>query len=372
MMDDEMKNSDAVTMVVCGTVMLVPSRSPEFYRTILSPKLKEKIRQGDISVCDLETCFTSSPEHVPKAVNLVVPPGYASVIKDWGFTHTNCVHNHSLDAGPKGFQDSLAALVSVGLRPLSGGKGLSGADHEICTVRGKRVAMLSYCAIGELGDTYDAYDTARKEIPKYREQSDVVVVFYHDGFDLAGVPLPSQQKRYRTLLDVGADVLLVNQAHVFQGFERYQGRLIFHSTGNFVVYDTSDARWASTNRGAVISIAIHKDEIVFELLPIMIADDLSVSEMTAANTFRGLWEERAAVYASIRHSRWNQLRAAGAIAKPFLTEQIVTGLTIWFRKYGFWRGLKATRFFVNRFYAFLVVGLILRTLGFGKKLYPQP
>ena len=75
---------------------------------------------------------------------------------------------------------------------------------------------------------------ARAEIEALAEQTDVVVVQLHSGFQYQESPSESLRRNARTAIDAGAHLVVCHHPHVLQGFEWYKGRLIAYSLGNFI------------------------------------------------------------------------------------------------------------------------------------------
>ena len=74
----------------------------------------------------------------------------------------------------------------------------------------------------------------------------------------------AQQELAHSLIEAGADLIIGSHPHVVQDIEKYQGRLIFYSLGNFV-FDQSFSR--ETSQGLALSLELYSDRAVFNLLP---------------------------------------------------------------------------------------------------------
>jgi poly-gamma-glutamate synthesis protein (capsule biosynthesis protein) len=58
-------------------------------------------------------------------------------------------------------------------------------------------------------------------------------VLPHDGIEYIDLPLPETIARYRDFIDYGADGVIASHPHCPQGWEKYKGKPIFYSLGNF-------------------------------------------------------------------------------------------------------------------------------------------
>jgi hypothetical protein len=357
------------SIAICGTVMLDGSRTSKELSQMVDPALTRFIKSHSIGVCDFETVLSVKSGAHAKAVSLIVDPGYASILTEWGFTHANCIHNHCLDAGVEGFDETVENFTRVGIKPLTGGPSLFGRAHTVESVGGRRVALLSYSAIGEVGLRYDAAAVALHEIADYRHSCDYVIVFFHDGYDLAPIPLPSALARYRGMCDAGADIVFVNQAHVYQGYERLDSHWVFPSTGNFLVHTLGDRRWAPIDRGVVVSIGL-EESLSLEISPTRIDTRTLVVALDPASgsAWDEFWNARDHWYRGLVSTRWAEFTAKGIVAGPFLAQQVFTGLPLWVRNYGMLGLLKILRIYANGFHRRMWLALFCHMIRL-KSLY---
>ena len=96
----------------------------------------------------------------------------------------------------------------------------------------------------------------KREIALVRPQADVVVVQFHWGKEYQrqpmadpNVPTPDDPVVIGHLsIDWGADIVIGNHPHWYQGIEIYRGKLITYAHGNFVF----DQMWSEETREGVI------------------------------------------------------------------------------------------------------------------------
>jgi poly-gamma-glutamate synthesis protein (capsule biosynthesis protein) len=86
--------------------------------------------------------------------------------------------------------------------------------------------------------------------------ADLVIPVLHWGEELIPKPDESQQRLARALIDAGADAVIGGHPHVTQTVERYRGRPIVYSLGNFVFdyYPGDPAVWT----GWVVRLSFSK------------------------------------------------------------------------------------------------------------------
>ncbi|MDR0651432.1 MAG: CapA family protein [Candidatus Peribacteria bacterium] len=77
-----------------------------------------------------------------------------------------------------------------------------------------------------------------------KRNCDIKVIALHRGAEYKLSPNQRQRKLAHTLIDNGADVILGGHAHVPGEIERYRGKYIFYSLGNFI-FDQDRGKRAS-------------------------------------------------------------------------------------------------------------------------------
>lgn len=164
-------------------------------------------------------------------------------------------NNHSMDHGWKGLNDCLATMQRLNLRGSGASQTISKARQG--TVIDGEVAILSYLAyrswpaIQACGPASDSKPgiaympplTPKGVNPKALQwlKEDIesagterVIVAFHWGDEGATKPHPYQTQLAKAAIDRGAVAVIGHHPHVLQPTERYKGRLIAYSLGNFV------------------------------------------------------------------------------------------------------------------------------------------
>ncbi|MBX6371011.1 MAG: CapA family protein [Acidothermus sp.] len=186
---------------------------------------------------------TTSPSAPPTCYTFRMPPSYASVLRQAGFTVLNSANNHSHDFGERGSADTTAALRQAGIAQT----GLPG-QIAVVEVGGVRVAFLGFAPYATANNLLDV-DAARRLIAAAHREADLVVVSMHAGAEGAGAAhVTGREERYagedrgnpqafaHAAIDAGADVVVGSGPHVLRGLEYYHGHLIAYSLGNFAGY----------------------------------------------------------------------------------------------------------------------------------------
>lgn len=209
-----------------------------------------------------------------------MPPEYASVLADAGFTVMGGANNHAYDAGPDGHAETAQALQDADVEYT----GVKGEVTEM-DVNGVTVATVAVT-------TYDFYTNmldvgaVSELVAAADEVADLVVLSMHagaEGVDARHTPGGSEDYHgedrgdpmavSRAAVDAGADLVLGHGPHVLRGMEFYEGRLIAHSLGNFAGYGVLDSSGA-LGRGAILRVTLGADGewVSGELVPTIMVD----------------------------------------------------------------------------------------------------
>jgi hypothetical protein len=242
----------SVTLEWVGDIALSTQRGlpPGGLANALSPVAKQ-LRAADVTTGNLEgTLSTSGPSKCGgigggECFAFQAPPSTAYSLRALGFDLVNQANNHSLDYGYTGRAQTVAALDKAGVAH-------TGYPGEITYLRsnGVRIAFLGFAP-------YD-FDASLLDIPAAeslvrtaRKHAQLVVVFIHagaEGADQTHTPYGTQyylgedrgdaRAFAHGMIQAGAALVLGSGPHVIRGVERYRGRLIAYSLGNFVGYHT--------------------------------------------------------------------------------------------------------------------------------------
>ncbi|MGG2919052.1 CapA family protein [Brevibacillus parabrevis] len=203
--------------------------------------------QDDFTIANLETPLTTkgtpadNKQYVYKSSPLAAP-----AMKAAGIDAVNLANNHSMDQGVAGLLDTFDALAKNGIAYVGGGKDSVEAFTPIVVERnGIKLALLgfsrvipevSWFATEKQPGLAGSYDSAKavQAIQQAKAHADLVVVIAHWGKEREDFPVDHQKELAKAYIDAGADLIVGGHPHVLQGFERYNGKWIAYSLGNFI------------------------------------------------------------------------------------------------------------------------------------------
>jgi poly-gamma-glutamate capsule biosynthesis protein CapA/YwtB (metallophosphatase superfamily) len=173
-----------------------------------------------------------------------MPTGYGKVLKDAGFNLVSLANNHITDFDRKGYVSTAKTLKNNGIH-------YAGLEDYPATVFERNGIKYGFCAFAPNAHTLSLIDirNARHIIRDLKQKCDILIVSFHGGAEGPTYEhVPFKMESYmnglrgdvhafaHNAVDAGADIVLGNGPHVSRAIEKYRGRLIAYSLGNFCTY----------------------------------------------------------------------------------------------------------------------------------------
>ncbi len=209
----------------------MPNMFPDVYRnsgSITYPfdLTKNVFGADDITMINFEGTLTQHTEHKDKQFYFRGEPAYVDILTNSSVEAVSVENNHSFDYFNKGFNETLKHLKNAGIRYTCL------TSPSVIKCGNYRVAMLSVALVST---TYKPEFKTMIEgyISQYRRDDTVIVVNLHWGNEGANTPDPWQIEAAHSMIDAGADLIVGHHPHCLQGIEKYKGKYIVYSLGNF-------------------------------------------------------------------------------------------------------------------------------------------
>jgi poly-gamma-glutamate synthesis protein (capsule biosynthesis protein) len=250
-----------VTLVAVGDLMvsraqLASGRVHGVYDFAASfARVASTISAADVAVGNLET--TLRPSAFTGYPCFRSPTSYVRALKDAGFDVLTTANNHTLDGGAYGVRYTADYLDKLGIAHTgSDNAGTAIVEHD-----GVRIAFIAYTYAtngihSPFAGAVDRLDVPaiKRAIKAARAKADLVVVCMHWGSEYSRTPEKLTRTRARGLIDAGADLILGSHPHMVRPVEKYKGRYIVYSMGNFLAGMTR----TYTDLGMIASLTIRR------------------------------------------------------------------------------------------------------------------
>ncbi|MFP4104499.1 MAG: CapA family protein [Phycisphaerae bacterium] len=248
-------------------------------------------------------------------------------------------NNHAMDCLEQGLDRLIETVENLDIEHIGAGMEASAAAEATILRRcGRSVAFIA--AVDAETGPWCFADAGRAgvapldeslvgRIQSLREQVDHVVVSLHWGRERYPMPLPSQRRLARRLIESGADLILGHHPHVLQGMERIGRGAVIYSMGNFVscevpFTDGDRIKWNRRERTGCVVLAELGEGGVASIRRVATIDDGDGPRPLSAKRSSRLFERLdrlAAVDASRgclrrQHLRLHLLKPALGYLKP--------------------------------------------------------
>ncbi len=206
----------------------------------------ESFANADISMVNLESPFTQEGSAREKEYIFRALPEYVKILKNAGIDIVCLANNHIFDYSEQGLFDTIDHLDKAGILHAGAGRNkIEARKAEVITVKGKKLAFLAYYGLRPHSDSHPATEDSagtalrnlryiQKDIRSLRDSVDFIIVNYHWGIEKDNQPEQDQIFFAHKTIDYGADLIIGHHPHVWQGIERYKGKIIAYSLGNFI------------------------------------------------------------------------------------------------------------------------------------------
>lgn len=182
-------------------------------------------KNDDLTVVNMEGTLTTSTTRQDKTFAFKGPADYAQILVKGNVETASLANNHSHDYGDQSYTDTITALENAGL----GTFGYDRIDYR--DVNGVKIALIGTY---ELAKHLDIQDELKQNIQTAKDNgAQLVAVYFHWGNEKETVPDETQVQLGHIAVDSGADLVIGSHPHVIQGYEKYNGRYIVYSLGNF-------------------------------------------------------------------------------------------------------------------------------------------
>lgn len=238
-----------------------------------------------VSFGNLEGCLAHSDTRIQKrGPNLKGSSYTIDVCKLLNVKGLFLANNHMMDFGESGLKDTIELLDANEIQHCGAGVNIDKAfEPMIINVEEKKIGFLNFGWNVEetVYATKDNAGCAPREksyiiekIKKLRDCVDYIVISLHWGFEYNRLPMPADIELAHNIIDAGADLIIGHHSHCIQPMEKYKGKYIFYSLGNFYFGTIRDEYTLSfkekisnqSDYGLVVAINFETNDIDFRIV----------------------------------------------------------------------------------------------------------
>lgn len=227
------------------------------------PKDLKKIKlKGDIVFGNFEGVLsTDSPDFKRQGRNLLLTMPLQSLawLRAMGFNTLSLANNHSMDEGELAYQETYRQLGQNHFFT-------AGYNNEglIKTINGITVRIVGFTFTGK--NNVNDIEGAVRLVRSFHE--DIIIVSAHMGDEggriqlgqkeyFEGRPRGNIRKFAHSVIDAGATIVIGHGPHFLRPVEKYKGKVILYSLGNFI-FDYPGSAKNPPALSCVVSVTLNK------------------------------------------------------------------------------------------------------------------
>lgn len=205
-------------------------KKPEYFLK----KVNKYFLYDDFTIADCENVYSDSKNLVMSDKGQYANPNVrafwfktaaknANILSVGGIDLVSISNNHINDYGEQGHIDTRQALDDAGVQWGEEGK------IVYFTKNGFKIGVIC-CSMYHEGTV----SSIKKYIDKATKKSDYQIIYFHGGTEAIHKPEEWKIRACHALIDYGADLVIGDHPHVLQPMEKYNGKTIIYSMGNFI------------------------------------------------------------------------------------------------------------------------------------------
>ena len=188
--------------------------------------VRDIFAEDDMTIVNLEGVLTTSENAAPgRDFSIKGDPAYVNILPKGNVDVVSMENNHRRDFGEQGTADTVAALNSVNI-PYAYEENLGYYETKGITI--------GWVAVNHASFGSSVESLLKNGIKRLKEEGvDLILACCHWGIERTNYPTDAQRDLGKKCIKWGADLVIGHHPHVIQGFEKYQGKYIVYSLGNF-------------------------------------------------------------------------------------------------------------------------------------------
>lgn len=186
-------------------------------------KVAPIFNEDDLTIVNFEGTLSNKGSRQDKEFAFRGKPEYVQVLTSSSVEAANLANNHSADYGDDSLTDTIKYLNEAGI------SNFIGTNTAIQDINGIAVGLVGINALND--EEAQKLDKAIGTVKNLGAQ--LVIVSVHWGEEKETEANVKQRELAHKAIDLGADLVIGTHPHVLQGIEKYNGKYIAYSLGNF-------------------------------------------------------------------------------------------------------------------------------------------
>ncbi|MBQ8807888.1 MAG: CapA family protein [Clostridia bacterium] len=191
--------------------------------TYFLKNVKPYFKKDDLTIVNFEGVLSDRGVRADKEYAFRGSPDYINILTSSSVEAANLSNNHVRDYGEAAFEDTQSIMSENNIIWFYG------KNYAITDIKGIKVGL-----IGTNNMNYEetsGFLNALEELKTH--EPNLIIASFHWGEESAKEPTQRQIELAHSAIDNGADLVLGHHPHVLQGIEKYNGKYIVYSLGNF-------------------------------------------------------------------------------------------------------------------------------------------
>ena len=263
------KEYKEIKILFVGDIMMtrsVEARIKSLNKKFIFPFLNilDYLRSFDYVIANLEGAISDKGTKMGSKYSFRMKPDVAEALSKTNINVVNLANNHIFDYGKIAFEDTLKNLEKNNIKYF-------GNSYEplIIEKEGIKIGFLGFSDFlkhlevkeNKIGIAV-VNDNLSEIIKKAKEKVDILIVSFHWGEEYKKIANERQRKLAKIAIDSGADLVIGHHPHVIQNIEKYKGKFIFYSLGNFI-FDQNFSKETMIGVGVEVYIRSKKIENIY-------------------------------------------------------------------------------------------------------------
>ena len=274
------------TILIAADICPIESNLPYFKAgdaQSLFHDLLPEFEQADLVVANLECPLIEHPAPIPKTgPNFGESVECIQGIKNAGIDVLCLANNHIMDHGPAGLKSTMDVCAKAGIATVGVGENLGAARRIL-------IRQIGPIRLGILAMAEHEFSIATKDSPganpldlidfvrnvrANRERLDYLVVLLHGSHEFFA-PTPRIKDTCHFLIEMGANVVIVQQPHMLGGYENHQHGHVVYGQGALVMDEAVFRSRESFHQGFLVKLSVAADaSSTMDIIPFVQSDPM--------------------------------------------------------------------------------------------------